>query len=84
MSRWYVSVGMSLSIDYDDIEADTKEEAEEIAKTRASEDIDYNNCDCEVDNMSVWSSFKEETNEQCKCKIRNKSVCMRKIFSQTG
>ena len=31
MSKWYVSVGMSLSIDYDDIEADTKEKAEEIA-----------------------------------------------------
>lgn len=28
MSKWHVSVGMSLSIDYDDIEADTKEEAE--------------------------------------------------------
>ena len=53
MSKWYVSVGMSLSIDYDDIEADAKEEAEEIAKTRASEDIDYNNCDCEVDNITV-------------------------------
>lgn len=63
MSKWYVSVGVLLSIDYDDIEADTKEEAEEIAKARASEDIDYNNCDCEVDSMSVWSSFKEEENE---------------------
>ena len=63
MSKLYVSVGMSLSIDYDDIEADTKEEAEEIAKVRASEDIDYNNCNCEVDNMSVWSSFEEESNE---------------------
>lgn len=60
MSKWYVSVGMSLSIDYDGIIAETKEEAEEIAKTRASEDIDYNNCDCEVDNMTVWSSFKED------------------------
>ena len=60
MSKWYVSVCMSLSIDYDDIEADTKEEAEEIAKARASEDVDYNNCDCEVDNMSVWYSFKED------------------------
>ena len=60
MSKWYVSVSMSLSIDYDDIEADTKEEAEEIAKTWASEDVDYNNCDCEVDNMNVWSSFKED------------------------
>ena len=61
MSKWYVSVGVLLSIDYDDIEADTKEEAEKTAKTRASEDIDYNNRDCEVDNMSVWSSFKEES-----------------------
>lgn len=34
--------------------------AEKIAKTRASEDIDYNNCDCEADNMSVWPSFKED------------------------
>ena len=32
MSKWYVSVGMSLSIDYDDIEADTKEEAEKMLK----------------------------------------------------
>ena len=37
MSKWYVSVGMNLSIDYDDIEADSKEEAEETAKMRASE-----------------------------------------------
>lgn len=35
MSKWHVSVGMSLSIDYDDIEADTKEKAEEIAKSKA-------------------------------------------------
>lgn len=60
MSKWFVSVGMKLSIDYDDIEADTKEEAEEIAKMRALEDIDYNNCDCEIDNMNIWSSFKED------------------------
>lgn len=60
MSKWHVSVGMNLSIDYDDIEADSKEEAEETAKMRASEDVDYNNCDCEVDNMTVWSSFKED------------------------
>lgn len=31
MSKWYVSVGMSLSIDYDGIIAETKEEAIEIA-----------------------------------------------------
>ena len=34
MSKWYVSVGMSLSIDYDDIEADTKEEAEKKLEER--------------------------------------------------
>ena len=47
MSKWYVSVGMSLSIDYDGIIAETKEEAIEIAKSKALEDIDYNNCDCD-------------------------------------
>lgn len=41
--KWSVSVGLRLSIDYDDIEADSREEAEEIAKDRAMEDIDYNN-----------------------------------------
>lgn len=41
--RWNVSVGLHLSIDYDDIEADTREEAEEIAKARAVEDVDFNN-----------------------------------------
>ena len=45
MSKWYVSVGMSLSINYDGIIAETKEEAEQIAKSKALEDIDYNNCD---------------------------------------
>lgn len=30
--KWTVSVGFRLSIDYDDIEASTREEAEEIAK----------------------------------------------------
>lgn len=41
---WNVSVGLQLHIDYDDIEADDREEAETIAKERALEDIDYNNC----------------------------------------
>ena len=61
MSRWYVSVGMSLSIDYDDIEADTKEEAEEIAKSKALEDIDYNNCDCDTSNPIVYCCLEEES-----------------------
>lgn len=41
--KWNVSVGVMLSIDYDDIEAETEEEAKEIAKERAEEDVDFNN-----------------------------------------
>lgn len=60
MSKWYVSVGMSLSIDYDGIIAETKEEAEKIAKSKALEDIDYNNCDCNTGNPIVYCCFKED------------------------
>ena len=59
MSKWYVSVGMSLSIDYD--EADTKEKAEEIAKSKALEDIDYNNCDCDTGYPIVYCCLEEES-----------------------
>lgn len=51
---------MMLSIYYDEIEADTEEEANEIAKTRAEEDIDWNNCECNVDKATVYSCWKEE------------------------
>lgn len=57
MSKWNVSVGLTVYIDYDDIEADSKEEAEQIAKDRALEDIDYNNCDAD-DEATVYSSFE--------------------------
>lgn len=60
MSKWYVSVGMSLSINYDGIIAETKEEAEQIAKSKALEDIDYNNCDCDTGNPIVYCCFEEE------------------------
>lgn len=53
MAKWNASVGLQLSIDYDDIEADTQEEAEQIAKDRALEDIDWNNCECDADNPIV-------------------------------
>ena len=33
--KWNVSVGVMLSIEYDDIEAETEEEAKKIAKERA-------------------------------------------------
>ena len=60
MSKWYVSVGVLLSIDYDDIEADTKEEAEEIAKSKALEDIDYSNCVCDTGYPIVYCCLEEE------------------------
>jgi hypothetical protein len=42
---WNVSVGIDLTIDYDDIEADSREEAERIAKERAEEDVSFNNAE---------------------------------------
>lgn len=63
MAKWNASVGLQLSIDYDDIEADTREEAERIAKDRALEDIDWNNCDCDVDNSIVYSCYEEESED---------------------
>lgn len=48
MVKWKVDVGLRLSITYDDIEADTQEEAEQIAKDIALEDIDWNNCECDA------------------------------------
>lgn len=59
MSKWNVSVGLTLYIDYDDIEADSKEEAEQIAKDRALEDIDWNNCNAEEE-VTVYSSWEED------------------------
>ncbi|MBQ7912954.1 MAG: hypothetical protein IJ308_04305 [Clostridia bacterium] len=56
--KWSVSVGVRLCIDYDDIEADNREEAEEIAKDRASEDIDWNNAD--LDDVMVYTCYPTE------------------------
>lgn len=60
--KWNVSVGMRLYIDYDDIEAEDEEEAKEIAKERALEDIDFNNCDCDPD-LIVYCVYPEEESE---------------------
>ena len=58
--KWNVSVGVRLSIDYDDIEADSREEAEQIAKERAEEDIDYNNADwCGTTVYCAWSDEED-------------------------
>lgn len=59
MDKWFVSVGLSLCIDYEDIEAESKEEAERIAKDRALEDIDWNNCNADEEE-TVYSSWKQD------------------------
>lgn len=61
--KWYVSVGLRLTIDYDDIEAESQEEAEEIAKEKALEDIDYNNCDCDTNDPIIYCSYPNEGGE---------------------
>ena len=61
MAKWNAMVGLQLTIDYDDIEADTEEEAIQIAKERALEDIDYNNCEADIDSEIVYSCYEEET-----------------------
>lgn len=63
MAKWNASVGLQLTIDYDDIEADT-EEAIQIAKDRALEDIEWNNSDCDVDNTIVYSCYEEESEDE--------------------
>lgn len=63
MAKWNIMVGLQLSIDYDDIEADTEEEAIQIAKDKALEDIDWNNCECDVDNPIVYSCYEEVEDE---------------------
>lgn len=61
MAKWYASVGISLTIDYEDIDADTQEEAEKIAKEKAMEDIDYNNCNCEKEPI-IYCCFENNKN----------------------
>ena len=39
------------------------DEAEQIAKDRALEDIDYNNCECDTSNPIVYCCYKEDSDE---------------------
>lgn len=56
--KWNVSVGVMLSIEYDDIEAETEQEAKEIARERAEEDVDFNNAS--LDNLTVYCAYNDE------------------------
>lgn len=57
---WTVSVGIRVSIDYDDIEANDREEAESIAKDRAMEDIEVQNCDIDIDDPIIYCAYSNE------------------------
>jgi hypothetical protein len=61
--KWSVSVGLRLAIDYDNIEADTQEEAEEIARERALEDVDYNNATCDESDIIIYAAWLENEEE---------------------
>ena len=56
--KWNVSVCVMLSIEYDDIEAETEQEAKEIARERAEEDVDFNNAN--LDNLIVYCAYNDE------------------------
>lgn len=59
--KWNVSVNVSLTVDYDDIEADTEEEAKEIAKQRVDEDIWFDNATFDgVLHAIAWSDEEDE------------------------
>lgn len=58
--KWNVSVGLNLSMNYDDIEADTREEAEEIAKERAVDDVDFNNAYLDESGVIIYVAWPEE------------------------
>lgn len=62
MAKWNASVTLTLNIDYDDIEADTEEEAKKIAENRAYEDVDFNNCNC-TDDASAWCWQSDDDSE---------------------
>lgn len=62
--KWNVCVGLCLNIDYDDIEADDEEEAKQIARERALEDIDFNNAELdEYGGITIYCAYPEEEDE---------------------
>lgn len=62
MAKWRASVTLTLNIDYEDIEADTEEEAKRIAEDMAYEDVDFNNCNCD-DDATAWVWEQDEDSE---------------------
>ena len=58
---WNVSVSARLTMEYEDIEADTEEEAIRIAKERADEDLWFDNAIfAGFDSCIAWSCDDED------------------------
>lgn len=63
--KWNATVDLTLSIDYEDIEADTEEEAQRIAIDMAYQDVDFNNCYCEDKAIAfVWEDDRGATDNE--------------------
>lgn len=61
---WNVSVGLRLNIEYDDIEAEDEEEAKQIARVRAIEDVDFNNAELdEYGGVTVYCAYPNDESE---------------------
>ena len=62
--KWTVSVGVRVSIDYDDIEADSKEEAKQIARLQAMEDLDVNNAEVDYEGVTVYCAYPTDGEDE--------------------
>lgn len=53
--KWNACVDMEVTINYENIEADTMKEAEQIAEDMARADMDYQNSDVDYGSVIVFA-----------------------------
>jgi hypothetical protein len=63
MKKWNVSVSVGLTMEYEDIEADSEEEAKQIAKERADEDLWFDNAI--FDGFNSCIAWTDDEDEEC-------------------
>ncbi len=63
--KWNVSAGVRLTMDYDDIEAATEEEAMDIAREKADEDLWFDNATFDgFSSVIAWSDEEDEEDDE--------------------
>ena len=63
--KWNVRVSIRLTVDYNDIEADTEEEAKNIAKEKADEGLWLDNVTFDGFSSAIaWPDDKDEEDEE--------------------